>query len=130
MARKPLRRRDVLSFERRIHVSRKMRALVLKAPAPVESNPLACEDIPVPEPGADEVLIQVLACGICRTDLHVVERELSPKLPSVITGHQVVGRIVRSGANAKKYAVGTRVGVPSLHRPDAQCEYCPPRLPN
>src|SRR5438874_13368733 len=79
MARKPLRRRDVLSFERRIYVSRKMRALVLKAPAPVESNPLVCEDIPVPEPGADEVLIQVLACGICRTDLHVVEGELPPK---------------------------------------------------
>ena len=105
-------------------MSRKMRALVLKAPAPVESNPLVCEDIPVPEPGADEVLIQVLACGICRTDLHVVEGELPPKLPSVIPGHQVVCRIVRGGASAKKYAVGTRVGAPWLHSTDGSCEYC------
>jgi propanol-preferring alcohol dehydrogenase len=101
-----------------------MRALTLKAPAPVESNPLACEDVPVPEPGADEILIQVFACGICRTDLHVVEGELPPKLPHVIPGHQVVGRVVRSGAAARKYAPGARVGVPWLHRTDGTCEYC------
>ncbi len=101
-----------------------MLALALKTPAPVESNPLVREDVPIPEPGADEILIQVLACGICRTDLHVVEGELQPKLPSVIPGHQVVGRVVRAGGNAGKYASGARVGVPWLHRTDSTCEYC------
>ncbi|HZR27155.1 MAG TPA: zinc-dependent alcohol dehydrogenase family protein [Terriglobales bacterium] len=101
-----------------------MRALVLKAPALVDSGPLVCEDIPIPEPGPDEILIQVLACGICRTDLHVVEGELPPKLPSIIPGHQVVGRVVRGGANARKYGPGARVGVPWLHRTDGTCEYC------
>jgi alcohol dehydrogenase, propanol-preferring len=101
-----------------------MLALTLKAPAPVESNPLACEQLSIPEPAADEILIQVLACGVCRTDLHVVEGELPPKLPSVIPGHQVVGRVVRGGANARKYEPGARVGVPWLHRTDGTCEYC------
>jgi propanol-preferring alcohol dehydrogenase len=101
-----------------------MRALALKAPASVESNPLNSEDIPVPEPGADEILIRVAACGICRTDLHVVEGELPPKLPHVIPGHQVVGRVVRGGGSAPKYAPGARVGVAWLHRTDGTCEYC------
>jgi alcohol dehydrogenase, propanol-preferring len=101
-----------------------MRALVLKTPAPVDSSPLVCEDIPIPEPGADEILIQVLACGICRTDLHVVEGELPPKLPSITPGHQVVGRVVRGGTNARKYEPGARVGIPWLHRTDGTCEYC------
>lgn len=101
-----------------------MLALALKTPAPVESNPLVREEVPIPEPGADEVLIEVLACGICRTDLHVVEGELPPKLPSVVPGHQVVGRVVRGGANATKYAPNARVGVAWLHRTDGQCEYC------
>lgn len=101
-----------------------MLALVLNAPAPVESNPLAQEQVPIPEPGADEVLIQVTACAICRTDLHVVEGELPPKLPKVIPGHQVVGRVVRGGAHARKYAPGSRVGVAWLHRTCGKCEYC------
>ena len=101
-----------------------MRALALKAPAPVETNPLSSEEIPIPEPGADEILIRVAACGVCRTDLHVVEGELPPKLPHVIPGHQVVGRVVRGGANAPKYAPGARVGVAWLHRTDGTCEYC------
>jgi propanol-preferring alcohol dehydrogenase len=101
-----------------------MQALALKAPAPVETNPLSSEEIPVPEPGSDEILIRVAACAICRTDLHVVEGELPPKLPHVIPGHQVVGRVVRGGPGARKYAPGARVGVPWLHRTDGTCEYC------
>ena len=78
----------------------------------------------MPEPDEDEVLIEVSACAICRTDLHVVEGELPPRLPNVIPGHQVVGRVVRSGSGANKYAVGTRVGIPWLHRTDGTCEFC------
>src|SRR5690349_15859418 len=101
-----------------------MKAMTLARPASIESHPLALRDLPVPEPAADEVLVEVSACGICRTDLHVVEGELPPRVPSLIPGHQVVGRVVRSGSAARKYAAGTRVGIPWLHRTDGACEFC------
>lgn len=101
-----------------------MFAQVLQLPAPVEKHPLVYTDVPTPAPKADEVLIKVSVCGVCRTDLHVIEGELSPKLPSVLPGHQVVGTIVQKGANAGQHALGTRVGVPWLHRTDGICEYC------
>lgn len=101
-----------------------MKALTLSHPAKIEDNPLVLSDLPVPEPKDDEVLIEVSVCGICRTDLHVTEGELAPKLEHVIPGHQVVGRIVRSGSSAKRYSAGTRVGVPWLHRTCGKCEYC------
>lgn len=101
-----------------------MNAQVLKTPAPAEENPLHALDVPTPEPGEDEVLIKVSVCGVCRTDLHVVEGELAPKLPSVIPGHQVVGTIVRKGTRADNCAIGSRVGVAWLHRTCGICEYC------
>jgi propanol-preferring alcohol dehydrogenase len=101
-----------------------MKAQVLSHPAPIETNPLASTDLPTPEPADDEVLIKVNACGICRTDLHVIEGELPPRLPNVVPGHQVVGSIVERGKKASKYAMGTRVGIPWLHRTDGTCEYC------
>jgi alcohol dehydrogenase, propanol-preferring len=101
-----------------------MKAQVLKVPGPVETHPLIYMDVATPEPGDDEVLIKVNVCGVCRTDLHVVEGELPPKLPSVIPGHQVVGTIVKNGAGAASHRVGARVGVPWLHRTDGTCEYC------
>ena len=101
-----------------------MHAQVLKSPAPVEEHPLLYMDVPTPEPGDDEVLVKVSVCGVCRTDLHVVEGELAPRLPSVIPGHQVVGTITKRGKKAGKHAVGARVGIPWLHRTDQTCEYC------
>lgn len=101
-----------------------MKAHLLKAPAQVESNPLALSDIPVPEPGTGEVLVRVTACGICRTDLHITEGELPPKKQPVVPGHQVVGVIEKLGAGAAMYQVGTRVGIPWLHRTCGVCEYC------
>ncbi len=101
-----------------------MKAQVLKAPGPVESHPLLYIEAPIPELHDDEVLVKVSACGVCRTDLHVVEGELAPKLPTVIPGHQVVGTIAQKGSNAGKYAVGSRVGIPWLHRTCGVCEYC------
>src|SRR5579872_205941 len=101
-----------------------MKAQVLKATGPVESHPLFYREAPIPELRDDEVLVKVSACGICRTDLHVVEGELAPKLPTVIPGHQVVGTIAQKGSNAGKYAVGGRVGIPWLHRTCGVCEYC------
>lgn len=101
-----------------------MFAQVLSAPALVETHPLSYTEAPVPKPADDEVLVKVSVCGICRTDLHVVEGELAPRLPTVIPGHQVVGRITQRGANAIRYPIGTRVGIPWLHRACGICEYC------
>ncbi len=70
-----------------------MHACVLKSPAPVETGPLEWKEVADPEPGPDEVLIRVRACGVCRTDLHVVEGELPVRKPNVIPGHQVVGTV-------------------------------------
>lgn len=101
-----------------------MRAMVLPHPDSIAAHPLVARDVPEPQPKSDEVLIEVSACGICRTDLHVVEGELPPKLPNVVPGHQVVGRVVRAGAEAKIYATGARIGVPWLHRTCGVCEFC------
>jgi len=101
-----------------------MRACILESPAPVESDPLKVADLPTPQPEAGEVLIRVHACGICRTDLHVVEGELAPRKSPVVPGHQVVGVIEENGAEATRFAVGARVGVPWLHRTCGVCEYC------
>ena len=101
-----------------------MKAQVLKTPAPVDDHPLVLQDVPLPDPKEDEVLVKVSACGICRTDLHVVEGELAPKLPAVIPGHQVVGSIVAAGKKTGLYPAGTRVGIPWLHRTCGACEHC------
>ena len=101
-----------------------MKAAVLPAPAPVESNPLRIEDLPKPRPGPGEVLIRVHACGVCRTDLHVTEGELEPRKSPIVPGHQVVGTIEELGPGASRFAVGTRVGVPWLHQTCGVCEYC------
>src|SRR6185437_10316694 len=66
-----------------------MRAMVLSTPAPIDSAPLHLCDLPIPEPGSGEVRVRVEACGICRTDLHVVEGELPPQRPQIVPGHQV-----------------------------------------
>ena len=101
-----------------------MKACVLDQPGPVESSPLLLRELPVPQPGEREVLVRVHSCGICRTDLHVVEGELAPKKAHIIPGHQIVGAVERAGANATRYRVGTRVGVPWLHKTDGTCTYC------
>ena len=101
-----------------------MKACVLKMPAPVDSRPLRFTDVPAPTPPADEILVRVRACGICRTDLHVVEGELPVRLSHVIPGHQVVGRIAGLGERVKDFKVGERVGVAWLHRTCGNCRFC------
>lgn len=89
-----------------------------------QREPLRAEELPVPEPGAGQVLIEVGACGLCRTDLHVMDGELpEPRLPLVM-GHQVVGRVVATGASAHGLGVGARVGVPWLGWTCGECRYC------
>jgi propanol-preferring alcohol dehydrogenase len=85
---------------------------------------LRMTDRPVPRPGPDEILIRVLACGVCRTDLHVVDGDLTGgKLP-IVPGHEIVGRIVEAGANVSGCAVGDRMGIPWLGWTCGRCEYC------
>jgi alcohol dehydrogenase, propanol-preferring len=97
-----------------------MRAMVLDAPG----SPLAAREVSDPHPGPGEVLLEVAACGVCRTDLHVVDGELpSPKLP-LVPGHQVVGRVVAQGPGARLHAPGARVGVPWLGWTCGECVYC------
>jgi propanol-preferring alcohol dehydrogenase len=81
-------------------------------------------EVPTPEPGPREVMIRVAACGVCRTDLHIVDGELpDPKLPLII-GHEIVGRVVDRGPDATRFEVGARVGVPWLAWTDETCTFC------
>jgi propanol-preferring alcohol dehydrogenase len=101
-----------------------MKACLLNAPARIETNPLHFTDVSVPNPGKGEVLVRVHACGVCRTDLHVIEGELTPRKSPVIPGHQVVGIVEKLGEGARRYAIGARVGVAWLHHTDGTCTYC------
>jgi propanol-preferring alcohol dehydrogenase len=101
-----------------------MKACLLRSPARVETNPLDFTDVPDPLPERDQVLVRVGACGVCRTDLHVVEGELPPRKSPVIPGHQVVGRIEKMGPEVSRLHVGDRVGIPWLHSTCGVCEYC------
>jgi alcohol dehydrogenase, propanol-preferring len=89
-----------------------------------QREPLRAAELPDPEPGPGQLLISVAACGACRTDLHIVDGELTePKLPLVL-GHQIVGTVAGAGEGAERYAVGERVGVPWLGWTDGTCRYC------
>lgn len=97
-----------------------MRAMILEA----QRQPLKLVDIPQPEPGPGQLLIKVNACGVCRTDLHIVDGDLTePKLP-LVPGHQIVGTVAALGAGAEGFAVGDRAGVPWLGWTDGECRYC------
>lgn len=101
-----------------------MRALVLHDQAPIEEHPLRLEDVPRPEPAADEVLIKVHVCGVCRTDLHVVEGDLDMRRSPITPGHQIVGTIESLGAEVSDRKVGDRVGVAWLHKTCGCCSFC------
>ena len=112
-----------------------MRAMQLAAPAPAAEAPLRLVELPVPEPGPGQVLLRVLACGVCRTDLHILEGELPPHRSPVVPGHQIVGEVVALGPGAglvapggepgaPPLAAGDRVGVPWLHQTDETCRFC------
>jgi len=97
-----------------------MKAMLLDAP----QRPLRLVETPMPEPGPDELLIQVTACGVCRTDLHVLDGELTEaKLPLVL-GHEIVGRVAAKGARVERFDIGSRVGVPWLGHTCGACSYC------
>ena len=100
-----------------------MRAWVVDR-GPGEGVPLVCVDRDVPVPADDEVLVEVTACGVCRTDLHLALGELLPRRPYVAPGHQAVGRVVAAGAGVGGPRVGDRVGVPWLRSTCGRCRWC------
>lgn len=106
--------------EQAMTIPKTMHAMVLEA----SNRPLRSLQVPVPQPNADQVLLRVYACGVCRTDLHIVDGELTgPKLP-LILGHEIVGSVVAVGANVTHFHLGDRVGVPWLGYTCSSCRYC------
>ncbi|MDP2810671.1 MAG: zinc-dependent alcohol dehydrogenase family protein [Rhodocyclaceae bacterium] len=98
----------------------RMRAMILDRPG----TPLRMVDLPVPQPGSGAMLIEVEACGVCRTDLHLIDGELpNPVLP-VIPGHEIVGRVAAIGKGVKGFLIGQRVGVPWLGWTCGECRFC------
>ena len=101
-----------------------MNAWVLRKPSRVDERPLELADVPVPIPRDDELQIRVSCCGICRTDLHVVEGELPMQRSEIIPGHQIVGRVSAVGSNVADFSLNDRVGVAWLNRTCGECKYC------
>ncbi|HEU4530566.1 MAG TPA: zinc-dependent alcohol dehydrogenase family protein [Steroidobacteraceae bacterium] len=93
-------------------------------------GPLVQEELPVPEPQAHQVLLRVLSCGVCRTDLHLLDGELDAIPFPVTPGHEIVGRVVRKGPAVTGFAVGDRIGVPWLGATCGRCRYCASGLEN
>ncbi|NUN95753.1 MAG: alcohol dehydrogenase catalytic domain-containing protein [Candidatus Omnitrophica bacterium] len=101
-----------------------MRACLLDVPSPVENRPLRWAELPTPEPRAGELLLRVRACGVCRTDLHVVEGELARRRSPLVPGHQIVGIVEALGPDVSGFRVGDRVGVGWLHSTCGRCKRC------
>jgi propanol-preferring alcohol dehydrogenase len=94
--------------------------MVLRRPG----EQLVLTELPVPEPGPGQLLLRVLSCGVCRTDLHIVDGELHEAVLPLVPGHQIVGRVERLGAGVTRLPPGARVGVPWLAGADGVCGYC------
>ncbi|MDP2728535.1 MAG: alcohol dehydrogenase catalytic domain-containing protein, partial [Dehalococcoidia bacterium] len=101
-----------------------MKAMLLRAQGPIETNPLRLAEAPDPQPGPGQILVRVSACGLCHTDLHIVEGELPPPKLPLIPGHQVVGVVDAIGPGAGLFSPGDRVGVPWLYSTCGVCSFC------
>lgn len=99
-----------------------MKAAILTIPAPIEKAPLSISDVPMPEVEPGFALLKVLACGVCRTDLHIIEGELPPRLPWVIPGHEIVAEVIQSPNPS--FPPGARVGVSWIGGTDGTCRFC------
>jgi propanol-preferring alcohol dehydrogenase len=97
---------------------------VVERPGPVDSMPLRRVERPLPEPSSSQVQVRVVCCGVCRTDLHLVEGDLTPHRDAAAPGHEVVGVVEAVGAEATRFAVGERIGIPWLASTDGSCAQC------
>ena len=101
-----------------------MKAMVLNHTSSISGNPLRLQDRPIPVPKADQVLVKIHVCGVCRTDLHVVEGELPDVALPLIPGHQAVGTVVQAGSKVSEIKEGDRVGIAWLQGTCGQCGFC------
>ncbi|HEY1988281.1 MAG TPA: zinc-dependent alcohol dehydrogenase family protein [Acidimicrobiales bacterium] len=101
-----------------------MKAWAVDTPGPIDSHPLRRVDRSIPIPGPGQIRVHVRVCGVCRTDLHLAEGDLSPKEPLVIPGHEVVGIVDGHGAGSTRFVLGDRVGVPWLGHTCGICRFC------
>jgi len=101
-----------------------MRAMVLRKPGPIERSPLCLDEVTLPIPRGGEVRVRVRCCGLCHTDLHTVEGDLSLSRLPLIPGHQIVGNVEAFGADVRVLKEGDRVGIPWLHSTDGSCDHC------
>jgi propanol-preferring alcohol dehydrogenase len=101
-----------------------MKAMVLNAPRSIDREPLQLSEMTDPRPGAGQVCLKVSACGVCHTDLHIIEGELPPRKLPLIPGHQIVGRVDKLGQDVAKLKPGDRVGVAWLNHSCGQCSFC------
>ena len=125
----PLKTREKKFPFFRTGIIKNMKAAILRTPAGIGTNPLDIAEVARPQPGAGQVLLRVRACGVCRTDLHIVEGELAPLRSPLIPGHQIVGDIVEGG-DGGELPVGSRVGVSWVGGVDGSCPYCRRQLEN
>ena len=100
-----------------------MKAQILRRIAPVEEKPLELVELPIPEPGDRQILVKVLACGVCHTELDEIEGRLRPKLP-IILGHEIVGRVEKLGPRVAKFKPGDRVGIAWINSACGSCRFC------
>jgi propanol-preferring alcohol dehydrogenase len=101
-----------------------MRAWVVTDPGPIDGGPLLQVELPEPGPGPGEVRVRVLACGVCRTDLHLAEGDLPPRRPRTVPGHEVVGVVDARGAGVDRFAEGDRIGIAWLRGTCGRCRWC------
>ena len=101
-----------------------MKACLLQTPSTIEDRPLEFTEVDLPVPSNNELLIKVTACGVCRTDLHVVEGDLEQRLSPVIPGHQIVGLVEKFGDAVSGISSGQRIGVAWLHSTCGNCRFC------
>lgn len=107
-----------------------MQSWIVDHPSPIDDGPLRRIDCDVPVPESRQVLVRVSCCGVCRTDLHLAEGDLSPKRRGTTPGHEVVGIVAERGSSASRFEIGDRVGIPWLASTDGTCTYCRRRREN
>ncbi len=100
-----------------------MKAMMLKRTSPIENEPLELEDLPIPQPNSKQILVKILACGVCHTELDEIEGRLEARLP-IILGHEVVGTVESLGSGATKFRPGDRVGIAWINSACGKCEFC------
>jgi propanol-preferring alcohol dehydrogenase len=106
-----------------------VKAQILKQTASIETRPLELVEMPTPQPGRKEILVKIIACGVCHTELDEIEGRLTPKLP-VVLGHEIVGRVAALGKGAGKHRIGDKVGIAWIHSACGKCRFCRDGLEN